>query len=90
MQTLVSVEEVLFVFNAWTLMLRSDGLELINKESKIVLLNKEKAEIGLATVGRILTSKNQNITPVELKLLINPNNIKETKYIRVIQSTAGI
>lgn len=81
MKEIAAVEEVLFVFNSWTLMVcaplsPTPGVGII-----LTLLDKRKDKIGEAVVKKILTSRNPQIIPIEIEAISSIGNFKEIKYI---------
>lgn len=77
---LIPIDDVLYVFEAWILMVRSDIAKSLKTGTKVFLFDVDKNEIGMAIVNRFLPSKNPEISPVEIMLIDKPNNLKEVKF----------
>ena len=78
---LIPIDEVLFVFEAWTLMVRSSFSELLQPETEVLLFDSSKNEIGKAKLNRVLPSKNPEISPIEITVIDKPNNLKDVKFV---------
>ncbi|MGH6922708.1 MAG: hypothetical protein ACRED5_02965 [Propylenella sp.] len=78
----IALEDILHVFDAWTLIIGSDAAGSLTPGDQIDLLNGRQEKIGEAAVGRFLSSRNPAIQPVELRREVDPQDFKQVKYVR--------
>lgn len=80
---LIQLEEVLFVFQRWTLMFKSEFNSQINAGSNVELFDENQNEIGVGQLGMLLSSRNPAISAIELEPKCNLEDFKLIKYIKI-------
>lgn len=83
-QNLIQLEDVLFVFQKWTLMIKSEFNEKLNSGVNVELFDDNQNVIGAEQLGKQLSSKNPAISAIELEAKSNLENFKLIKYIRIV------
>jgi hypothetical protein len=79
---LISIEDVLHVFGAWTLMTRASESGQLEAGSDLDLLDGSRVVIGKAVVKKFLPSRNPEIAPVEVSLADDSIDVKSIKFCR--------
>ena len=79
--TLIKLEDILFVFDSWTLMVKSEFGTNMELDSEIDLLDDTEKKLGTAKINRFLPSKNREITPIEISILESPEDMKQVKFV---------
>ena len=80
---LIQLEEVLFVFQKWTLMFKSEFNSQINSGSNVELFDENQNKIGTGELGKLLSSRNPAISAIELEPKSNLDDFKSIKYIKI-------
>ncbi len=80
---LIQLEEVLFVFQKWTLMYKSEFNSQINSGSNVELFDENQNKIGTGELGKLLSSRNPAISAIELEPKSNLDDFKLIKYIKI-------
>lgn len=80
---LIPINEVLFVFEAWTLMVRSDFVGQLEPDMIVCLFDSRKNKIGKVKLNKFLSSRNPEIKPIEVAVIDAPENMKDAKYIEI-------
>jgi len=80
--SLISVEEVLHVFGAWTLMARASESGSLEIGSDLDLFDASRGVIGKAVVRKFLSSRNPEIVPIEISLVDDSTDVKSIKFCR--------
>ncbi|MBA2655342.1 MAG: hypothetical protein H0U71_09820 [Gammaproteobacteria bacterium] len=83
-EQLIPIEEVLYVFESWTLMVKSDFSHFLESGSELLLFDSAKQEVGKAKLNRLLSSRNPNINPFEITVIEKPQDFKQVKFFKVI------
>jgi hypothetical protein len=78
---LIPVDEILFVFEAWTLMMQSGLSSQLEPGDEVFLLNSSEEKIGKAMLNKVLPSKNLDVSPIEITLIEMPAKVKEVKFV---------
>ena len=81
---IIPIEEVLFVFQSWTLVIKSNLGSTLKPGDEIFLFDYSKNIIGKAKINRFLFSKNPDISPIEIEVIETPTNLKDVKFVNQI------
>ncbi|MCP1618572.1 MULTISPECIES: hypothetical protein [Pseudomonadaceae] len=81
MKEFAAVEEVLFVFNSWVLMVCAPLSRTPGVGISLTLLDERKDKVGEAVVRKILTSRNPKIIPIEIGVISFFEDFGKIKYI---------
>lgn len=77
----IQLEDILYVFERWTIMLKSDDALCVGLGKEIDLLDQDRRVIGKATVSKFLSSRNVHIVPAEISSVVDPDDFKDVKFI---------
>lgn len=84
MGNLIHLEDVLFVFNAWTLMLNSGDCRGLEAGTNVDLFNSRMEKVGTARLKKyLLGSRNPEISAIEIEVISVETDMKEVKFIKV-------
>jgi len=81
---LIKLEKILFVFENWTLMLKSESCSELVPGKNVSLFNKEKKKLGEATLVKYLRSKNTDISAIEIKVNSDLDNLKQVSFVALV------
>ena len=80
---LIPLEDILFVFESWTLMIKSTTELSLEPGVEVVLYDASENKIGKAKINKTLPSRT-DINPFEITVLEKPDNLKDVKFIEKI------
>lgn len=83
MMKIIPLEDILFVFGEWTLMIRTCELDGLKLGDRLALLNEDAFQIGTATAQKFLASRNPDVQPVEISPISSPSDFKLVKYFAI-------
>jgi len=81
---LIKLEEVLFVFDNWTLMLKSESCSELVPGKNVSLFNEAEKQLGEATLVKYLRSKNPDISAIEIKVNSDLDDLKQVRFVALI------
>lgn len=84
MGELIPLEDMLFVFEAWTLMLRQEVCQGLELGMNIDLFNQHMEKIGSARLYKYLNSRNPKILAIEVDMVSIEQDMKEVKFIKAV------
>lgn len=82
MSQITPLEDILFVFNSWTLMVKSGICEDLIPGAEVDLLNRDKEKIGVASIHKYLSSRNPEISAIEIGVKTEIGNMKDVKFVK--------
>ena len=77
----IPLEEVLYVFDSWTLMVKAAHCDL-KPGDHVELLDESKNRVGEAVTSRWLSSRNPDINAIAIEITSGPPNPKRIKFVR--------
>ncbi len=78
----IPIEEILFVFNSWTLMINSNKSLYLSPGDQVLLLDVKENLIGEAKLNHFLPSKNPEITPIAISVVSISKHMKDVRFIK--------
>ncbi len=81
MNDAVKLEDILFVFGKWTLMLKSNRCDVLVPGEEVELLDENGKKVGDASLGRYLNSRNPEISAIEINGKEMTSDMKSVKYV---------
>jgi len=90
MTKIIPLQDILFVFGQWTLMVSAQDMNGLKIGDHLGLLDEGSSQIGTATVQKFLSSRNPVIQPIEIAPISSPSDFKLVKYFSVeVNSSDG-
>ena len=83
MSKIVPLNDMLFVFDSWTLILDIDLCAEMAVGDEVDLLDEEKNWIGRARLERILPSRNPNLRAIAINVSQGARDQKAVKFVAV-------
>lgn len=79
---LIELEDILFVFEKWTLMVKSEFCEELKPGSKVELFDDSRGKLGDAKLGKFLSSRNPLISAIEVSAQTEIADMKKIRYVK--------
>ncbi|AXV97045.1 hypothetical protein CJO80_16670 [Ralstonia solanacearum] len=83
MERIFPVEEVLFVFGKWTLMMDSVRCAGLEVGATVDLLDEAGQRLGDAVIGAFLKTQNPTIQPIELVRGAADGDVRRVRMVRL-------
>lgn len=80
---IVPLADILYVFDVWTLMVRAPEPHDFKAGDRVILLNSDKEPIGEAILRRYLSSRDPNMSGIQIEPLVSPEDFKQVKFFKV-------
>ncbi len=79
----IEIIEVLYVFDSWTLMVRTSSISNLKSGMKVILFDLQGNEIADATIQGFLQFKEPKIKPISLQVSSLNEDIRNAKFFSV-------
>lgn len=89
MYAFFNVEDILYVFEKWTLILRADLVKDLKCGMEVELLDGNKKSITQVVLGRCSHSRNQEFLAIETNATEQREILKKTRYVKRKQPHFG-
>ena len=82
MNDLIKIEDILFVFQKWTLMVNSKFGNQLKPGGRVDLYDETESKLGSATLVKYLSSRNPSISAIEIDVESDVDDLKRVRYVK--------